>query len=155
MKKSKSYNQKAAAYWSIIKANPSISANAIGRKYSTPKGAANHPLSMKKQDRNDLVKSLKQANIFRLKMLNSNAFPKTKDRTIKGIYQAAKHETRRYTRKYPLKPHQIRRTILQTISDTFGGNFDIDEYSEFYISGMLPSEDSRQKQATLNIGVVV
>lgn len=67
----KSYDQKAAVYWSIIKANPKTSANAIGRRY---KGTL---FGMRKRDRNDLVKELKWAARFLTKINLTNATPET------------------------------------------------------------------------------
>ena len=70
----KSYNQKAQAYFNIIFANPKASANEIGRRY------AGTELGMRKQDRNDLVKAIKeqlnQRESFIEKMTNSNMNPK-------------------------------------------------------------------------------
>lgn len=123
--KPKSYDQKAAAYWSILKSNPNTSANAIGRRYHRT------PLSMRKQDRNDLVKAFKDALDYETRILNSNVLPQTKTKFSKGLlgdgtktkdipYYWAKRETRYSLKRRPLAKYEQMRTVRQTIQETFG-----------------------------------
>ena len=92
-----SYAQKCAAYFNIIKANPNISANEIGRRYDKT------PYGMKKQDRNDFVKlakdQLKQGEAFKKQLANSNLPKQTQAKmakiTAKTAYKYAKNSTRK------------------------------------------------------------
>ena len=92
-----SYAQKCAAYFNIIKANPNISANEIGRRYA---GSA---YGMKKQDRNDFVKlakdQLKQGEDFKKQLANSNLPKQTQAKMAKitgrTAYKYAKNSTRK------------------------------------------------------------
>ncbi len=93
----KSYAQKCAAYAAVIKANPDISANELGRRY------AGTELAMRKQDRNDFVKGYRaenaQADYFKASMKNSDMTDKTRLRLSrmadKTAYTFAKNNTRK------------------------------------------------------------
>jgi len=78
MVKSKTYAQKCAVYASVIKANPGISANEIGRRYH------NTPLGMRKEDRNGFVgtfaKQHAEAENFKASIKNSDMSKTTQDR---------------------------------------------------------------------------
>lgn len=94
---SKSYAQKCAAYAAVIKANPDISANELGRRYQGT------DLSMRKQDRNDFVKGFKaeltQKAAFKGKIENSDMTAATRAKLLKIVdkraYSAAKNNTRK------------------------------------------------------------
>jgi len=92
-----SYAQKCAAYAQVIKANPNISANELGRRYDKT------PYGMKKQDRNDFVKEykqqLKEGEDFKKQLANSNLPKQTQAKmakiTAKTAYKYAKNSTRK------------------------------------------------------------
>lgn len=122
----KSYAQKAAVYYSVIRANPKTSANSLGRRY------AGTNLSLRKQDRNDLVKALKDAVEYDTRLENSDAIPQTKTR-LKGVmYLKAKHQTRYTQRKNPDPVKVKRRTIREVINDTFTFGSKPTDRTEFY-----------------------
>lgn len=124
--KEKSYSQKAAVYYSVLKANPTVSANAIGKRYGGT------PLSMRKQDRNDLVKSLKDGIEFDARLKNSDALDATRAR-LKGVmYQKAKRQTRYSQNKRPDPVGEKRRTIREVINDTFTFGSKPTDETEFY-----------------------
>jgi len=124
--KRNSYDKIAAVYMSVIKSNPKISANKIGERYAGTKN------SMRKQDRNDLVKQLKDAVELKKLVNNSDMDSKTKKRLNKGVYTAAKKATRLGNIKYPKKAGEYRRTIRQTIIDVFGPSVQPNDKFEFY-----------------------
>lgn len=92
-----SYAKKTAAYAAVIRANPNISANEIGRRYKGTK------LGMRKQDRNDFVKNfkeqLKQEAQYKDYMKNSDMSDSTRKRLSKEAekqaYKYAKNTTRK------------------------------------------------------------
>lgn len=59
MTKKKSYNQKAAVFWSVYKSNPKITAKALQDRYRGTK------FSMRKQDIQQLLKGFKQSNNYK------------------------------------------------------------------------------------------
>lgn len=129
----KSYAQKAQAYFAILSANPKTSANEIGRRY------AGTELGMRKQDRNDLVKLIKeqlnQRAEFINKMNNSNMKPETIKKLSKEskriAYNYAKKNTRRSKPK--LKEGQIIRSVKSLEQNVFGKyRPDATGYYEFY-----------------------
>lgn len=93
----KSYAQKCAAYAAVIKANPGISANELGRRYQGTE------LGMRKQDRNDFVKGYKQQLNDKAEFLkninNSDMTKGTKKKMEKmadrTAYKYAKNNTRK------------------------------------------------------------
>jgi len=119
----KSFDQKASAYWGVIRHNPSISSNAIGRRYKDT------AFGMRKSDRDSLVRELKDAVEFNKRMANSNAEQSTKKRLKKETYQAAKRTSAYGRRKYP--PKHLDEKLRQMIIKTFK-LFREDEYTEFY-----------------------
>lgn len=93
----KSYSQKCAAYAAIIKANPYISANEIGRRY------AGTDLAMRKQDRNDFVKGYKDqrssADYFKASIKNSDMTVKTQLKLSRMADKTAYYHAKNNTRK--------------------------------------------------------
>lgn len=93
----KSYAQKTAAYAAVIRANPGISANEIGRRYQGTE------LGMRKQDRNDFVKEYKgqltEEKQFKNYMKNSDMTKETQNKLSKEAerrgYRYAKNTTRK------------------------------------------------------------
>jgi len=129
----KSYNQKAQAYFAIISANPKITANAIGKRYTGTE------LGMRKQDRNDLVKAIKeqlnQRESFIQKMTNSNMKPET----LKKLSAASKHMAYNYAKKSTrkaqpkLKEGQIISSVRSLEQRVFGKyRPDSNGHYEFY-----------------------
>lgn len=116
----KSYNQKAQAYFNIIFANPKVSANEIGRRY------AGTELGMRKQDRNDLVKAIKeqlnQRESFIEKMTNSNMNPKTIKKLSKESKRMAYNYAKKSTRKAQpkLKEGEIVSSVRSLEQNVFG-----------------------------------
>ena len=122
----KTYDQKAAVYWSVIKANPKISANAIGRRY------AGTPNKMRKEDRNELVRSLKDAVEYKNLINKSDIHPEAKARMTAKAFRGARQSTQKGHKIHPTKRGFPRRTMRQTIIDTFGIDTKPDDNIEFY-----------------------
>jgi len=101
-----SYAKKTAIYASVLRANPKVSANEIGRRY------AGTQYAMRKQDRNDFVKGfkeqLKQAAGYKKNISNSDMSKVTQERLGKAAdslaYKHAKSATRKGKRD-GLKPY--------------------------------------------------
>lgn len=116
----KSYNQKAQAYFNVISANPKVSANEIGRRY------AGTELAMRKQDRNDLVKAIKeqlnQRESFIEKMTNSNMKPETIKKLSKESKRMAYNYAKKSTRKAQpkLKEGEILSSVRSLEQNVFG-----------------------------------
>lgn len=121
-----SYAKKMSIYWSVIKANPSISARALGRRYAGTK------FSMRKEDMDDIVKELKDLAELQTRIKNSDMKDRSKNRLLKSGYKSVKKTTKKGRKKYPLKSGERRRSTRQTIEDTFGEDFPKDELKEFY-----------------------
>lgn len=93
----KSYAQKCAAYALVLKSNPGLSANELGRRYQGT------DLGMRKQDRNDFVKGYKQQLADKTEFIknisNSDMTDGTKKKMEKmadrTAYKFAKNNTRR------------------------------------------------------------
>ena len=129
----KSYNQKAQAYFAILAANPKTSANEIGRRY------AGTELAMRKQDRNDLVKAIKeqlnQRESFIEKMNNSNMKPETIKKLSKESKRIAYNHAKKSTRKAQpkLKEGEIVSSVRSLEQNVFGKyRPDSTGYYEFY-----------------------
>ena len=116
----KSYNQKAQAYFAVLAANPKTSANEIGRRY------AGTELAMRKQDRNDLVKAIKeqlnQRETFIEKMKNSNMKPETITKLSKESKRMAYNHAKKSTRKAQpkLKEGEIASSVRSLEQNVFG-----------------------------------
>jgi len=89
----KSYAQKAQAYFAIISAKPKTSANEIGRRY---KGTE---LAMRKQDRNDLVKAIKEQLNQRTEFINKMNKSNIKPETVKKLSAESKRIAYNYAKK--------------------------------------------------------
>lgn len=129
----KSYAQKAQAYFAVISANPKVSANEIGRRY------AGTELGMRKQDRNDLVKAIKeqlnQRAEFINKMNNSNIKPETVKKLSKESKRIAYNYAKKSTRKSKPKLKEGEKiTSVKSLEQTVFGKYrpDATGHYEFY-----------------------
>lgn len=128
-----SYAKKLAVYASVLKADPSISANALGRRYA---GTA---YALRKQDRNDFVKlfkqQLKESSEFKSALQSSDMTETTKKKLVKiadqNAYLHAKHNTRKSLREDPKKiDYKPVRDLGKRTFNRFGGY--TRDYYEFY-----------------------
>lgn len=121
----KSFDQKAAAYWAILKANPNTSGNAIDARYR------NTELGLRRQESLSLTKELKKAVELRTRNANSDMRPATQKRVNKGAYNAAKRQSMGGVRRDPYKKGERPVPLEDTIKYMYGDRAPTD-YKEFY-----------------------
>lgn len=115
-----SYAKRTSIYASVLRANPDISANEIGRRY------AGTEYAMRKQDRNDFVKRFKEqlthAAEYKKNIANSDMSKVTQERLGKTAdrvaYKHAKSTTRKGKRD-GLKPYGSVKTLQANTFNRF------------------------------------
>ena len=86
----KSYNQKAAVFWSIFKSNPKVTGAEIQRRY---KGTA---FSMRKADILDLLKNFRETKEYKSAKQSTKKYRISKQKTVKKTAKIIKLETATY-----------------------------------------------------------
>ena len=128
MVKRKSYNQKVAVYWSVIRNNPDISSKEIGKRYrGTPYGMRHH-------DRNQIVYNLKKLAEFTRRLENTDARQIIKKEIPKKIYKYAKQQTDYSRKKIKAKNPKARVTYgtMDELLQRFFKNAAEEQFVEFY-----------------------
>lgn len=121
----KSFDQKSAAYWAILKANPDTSATNIYKRY---KGTS---MGMRKQESLSLTKELKKAVEMRERNANSSMKGGTQKRVNRGAYNAAKRQSIGGVRRDPYKKGEQPVPLEDTIKYMYGDRVPTD-HREFY-----------------------
>ena len=121
----KSFNQKSAAYWAILKANPDTSATSIYKRYQ------HTSLGLRKQESLSLTKELKKAVELKTRNANSDMNPDTQKRVNKGSYKAAKRQSIGGVRRDPYKKGEQPVPLEDTIKYMYGDRSPTDS-KEFY-----------------------
>lgn len=121
----KSFDQKAAAYWAIIKAKPDTSATSIYKRYR------HTGMGMRKQESLSLTKELKKAVELRSRNANSDMTLATQKRVNKGAYNAAKRQSIGGVRRDPYKKNERPVPLENTLKYLYGDRTPTD-YREFY-----------------------
>lgn len=122
---SKSFNQKSAAYYAILKANPDTSPTSIYRRYR------HTDMGMRKQESLSLTKELKKAVELKTRNKNSDMGSNTQKRVNKGAYKAAKRQSIGGVRRVPYKKNERPVPLQHTIKYMYGDRPATD-YKEFY-----------------------